>query len=75
MSSLSRHSGKPTRPGHSTLGPLHVPVEAKRCGHGAIAIAVVAIAGIVTLSPCQKSTESQQPDVADHETLIGWHGR
>jgi hypothetical protein len=46
-------------------------LEAKRFRHVAIAIPVFAIAGIVTVSPRQKSTESQQPDVAHSATVVG----
>jgi hypothetical protein len=52
-----------------------MPVEAKRFRHVAVAIPVVAIAGIVTVSPRQKSAEPQQPDLAYHQTLIGRRGR
>ena len=51
------------------LGPRDMALEAKRSRHVAVAIPVFAIAGIVTVSPSQKSTESQQPDVEHHETL------
>ena len=49
--------------------------KAKRSRHVAVAVPIVAIGSVVTVSPRQKSTESQHPDVAHHETLIGWRGR
>jgi hypothetical protein len=62
-------------PSWHCLGPRDMSFEAKRSRHVAVAIPVFAIAGIVTMSPRQKSTESQQPDVEHHETLIGWRRR
>ena len=49
--------------------------EAKRFRHVAVAIPMVAIAFIVTVSLCQQRTQLQQPDVAHHETLFGWRRR
>jgi hypothetical protein len=48
-----------------------MPLEAKRFRHVAVAIPVFAIAGIVTVSPRQKSPQSQQPDVAHGHTVVG----
>jgi hypothetical protein len=47
-----------------------ISLEVKRSRHVAVAIPIVAIAGIVTLSPRQKSTEPQQPDLAQSETIV-----
>jgi hypothetical protein len=40
------------------LGPVDMPLEAKRFGHVAVAVPVFASAGIVTMSQRQQSTES-----------------
>ena len=55
--------------------PRDMPLEAKRFRHVAVAIPVFAIAGIVTVSPRQQSLQPQQPDLAYHQTLIGWRFR
>jgi hypothetical protein len=57
------------------LGPRDMPVKLKRCRHVAVAIPIVAIGGVVAMGSCQQSPQPQQPDVAYHQTLIGWRGR
>jgi hypothetical protein len=52
-----------------------MPFEAKRSRHVAVAIPVIAIAGIVTAGPRQKGAESQQPDFAQHQIFIGRRDR
>ena len=36
------------------LGPLHVPLEAERCRHGAVAIPVVAVGGLIAVGTGQQ---------------------
>ena len=55
--------------------PTHVPLEAKRCRHGAVAIPIVAVGGLVAVSPRQQCAHPQQPDVAYHQPLVGLGGR
>ena len=47
-------------------------IEAKRSRHVAVAIPELRIRRGIAVSPRQKSTESQQPDVAYHQAVIGW---
>ena len=62
-------------PSWHRLGPLHVPLEAKLCGHRAVAIPIVAVGGLIAVGPRQQRAQPQQPDVAYHQTLVGWRGR
>ena len=41
-------------PSPHRLGPLHVPLEAQRCGHRAVAIPIVAVGILVTTCPRQQ---------------------
>jgi hypothetical protein len=61
-------------PSWHRLGPLHMPLESKGCGHGAVAIPIVAIRGLVAVNLGEQRAQPQQPDVTHHETLIGWRG-
>jgi hypothetical protein len=49
-----------------------MPLEAKRFRHVAVAIPVFTIAGLVTVGTGQQRAQPQQPDVAYHQTLVGW---
>jgi hypothetical protein len=62
-------------PSWHRLGPVHVPLEAKRCRHVAVAIPIVAIGDLIAFRPCQQRAQPQQPDVAQNQTLVGWRGR
>jgi hypothetical protein len=53
------------------VSPVKMPLEAKRFRHVAVAIPIVAVANLVTLCPRQTSPQSQQPDVAYDQILIG----
>ena len=68
------HRPSPPRSWHR-LGPVDMPFEAKRFRHVAVAIPIVAIRGVVAVSPRQQCAQPQQPDVAYHQTFIGWRGR
>ena len=68
------HKPSPARLGHR-LGPGDMSLEAKRFRHVAIAIPEVRVSRGIVASPCQQSPQPQQPDVAYHQTLIGWRGR
>ena len=59
--------------GHG-LGPVDVPFETKGFRGLSVLIPWFAIAGLVTVSPRQKSPQPQQPDLTYHQTVIGWHG-
>jgi len=67
--------GSPWMPGvcHG-LGPRDMSLEAKLCGHGAVAIPEIRIGGGIAVSPRQQCQQPQQPDVAYSQTLIGWRG-
>jgi hypothetical protein len=56
------------------LGPSDMSFEAKRFRHVAVAIREVCISRGIAVSPRQESPQPQQPDVAYHQTLIGWRG-
>jgi hypothetical protein len=74
--SIPRRYGQASRPpSWHRLSPGDMPLEAKRSRHVAVAVPLVAIGSVVTVSTRQKSTESEHPDVAHHEILIGWRGR
>ena len=49
--------------------------EAKGCRHGAVAIPIVAIGGLVVLRAGEQRTHPQQPDVAYHPPLVTLGGR
>ena len=72
---LRRVLGGPLPGQHHRLGPRDVPLEAKRCRHVAVAIPQVRVSRGIAVSPRQQSAQPQQPDVAHHQTLIGWRGR
>src|SRR5436190_23286230 len=46
------------------LGDRHVPLEANLCGHRAVAIPIVAVGGVVAVSPGPQRAEPQQPVLA-----------
>src|SRR5277367_3034700 len=48
------------------LGPRHVPLEAERCRHVAVAIPEVCVSRGIAVSPSQQSPQSQQPDVTQN---------
>jgi hypothetical protein len=48
--------------------------EAKRCGHGAIAVGEVAVGGIVAARTGQLRAHPQQLNVIEHEPGICWYG-
>ncbi len=50
-------------------------LELKGFRHVAVAVPVLVIAGIVTVSPRQKSPESQQPDLVHNKHGLGRHRR
>ena len=50
-------------------------LEAKRFRHVTVAIPVFAIAGVLTAGPRQQNSQPQQPDLAQHQTLIGGRSR
>jgi hypothetical protein len=52
-----------------------MPFVAKRFRHVAVAIPEVRVRCGIALSPRQQCPQPQQPDVAYHQTLIGWRGR
>ena len=52
-----------------------MPLEAKRCRHGAVAIPIVAVGGLVAVSPRQQRAQPQQPDRRVSPTLVAWRGR
>src|SRR6516165_4807687 len=52
------------------LGPRDMSLEAQRLRHVAVAIAVVPITGLIAVSLRQQSRQSQEPDVANYQTLI-----
>jgi hypothetical protein len=56
------------------LGPGDMPLEAKGSRHVAVATAVVAIGGVVAMGSYQQCAQPQQPNLAHHQTLIGWCG-
>src|ERR1700722_9441997 len=64
-SQLSRHG----------LGPVDMALELKRYRHVAVAIPEFGVSRGITVSPRQQSPQPQQPDVAYHQTLVGWRGR
>ena len=45
--------------GHG-LGERHLPFQAKRCRHSAIAVCVIAVAGVITVCPGKQRIQSQQ---------------
>src|SRR5271155_6271738 len=49
--------------------------EAKRSRHVAVAASIVAIGSVVAMRSCQQPTKPQQPDLAYHQTFIGWRVR
>jgi hypothetical protein len=51
-----------------------MPLEAKRFRHVAVAIPIFRVGCGIAASPRLKSPQSQQPDVAYRQTLIGWRG-
>jgi hypothetical protein len=51
-----------------------MPLKAKRFRHMAVAIPQVRVSRVIAVSPRHKSPQSQQPDVAHQQTLIGWRG-
>src|ERR1700749_2813677 len=57
------------------VGPLDMSFEAKRSRRVAVAIPQVRVSGRIAVSPRQESLQPQQPDVAYHQTLIGWRSR
>ena len=57
------------------FGPCDMPFEAKRFRHVAVAIPQVHVGRAIAVSARQQSPQPQQPDVAYHQTLIGWRGR
>ena len=57
------------------LGPSDMPLEAKRSRHVAVAIPEIRVRRGIAVSPRQESPQPQQPDLAYHQTLIGWRFR
>jgi hypothetical protein len=49
-------------------------IELKGFRHVAVAVPIRAVGGLVSASTGQKSVQSQQADLAYHQTVIGWHG-
>jgi hypothetical protein len=62
-------------PSWQSLSPGDMAVQLKRFRQVAVAIPEVRISGGIAVRPRQKSPQPQQPDVAYHQTLIGWRGR
>ena len=52
-----------------------MPLVAKRSRHVPVAIPEVRVSRGIAVSPRQQSPDSQQPNVAYYQTLIGWRGR
>ena|ERR1700682_5243475 len=61
-------------PSRHRLAPGDMSLEAKRCRHGAVAVPIVAVGVLVTVSLGQQRPEPQQPDVTYHQTLVGRRG-
>jgi hypothetical protein len=57
------------------VGPLHVPVEAKRFRHVAVAIPEVRVRCGIAVSPGQQCAQPQQQDVAHSYTVVRPRGR
>src|SRR5262249_4633928 len=57
-------------PSWHRLGPRHMPLEAKRSGHIAIALLESAVGVVVAVGAGQQRTKAQQPDVAHHHPLL-----
>src|ERR1700756_4266904 len=57
------------------LSPRDMSFEAKRFRHVAVAVPEVRVSRAIAASPRQESPQPQQPDLAYHQTLIGWRGR
>ena len=49
--------GAERSPSRHRLGPRHVPLEAKRCRHGAIAIPEVAVRDLVAVATSKQRTQ------------------
>jgi hypothetical protein len=58
-----------------SLGPRDMPLVAKRFRRVAVAIPEVRVSCGIAVRPRQQSPQPQQPDVAYHQTLVGWRGR
>src|SRR5882757_9745159 len=53
------------------LGPVDMPLEAKRFRHVAVAIPEVRVGRGIPVSPRKASPQPQQPDLAHRETAVG----
>ena len=65
---MNRSAAEPPRSCHR-LGPRHVPLEAERCGHGTVAIPIVAVCHFVAARPGQQRAQPQQHDLAHRPTV------
>ena len=68
------HKPSPARSRHR-LGPRDMPLEAKCSRHVAVAIPEVRVSRGIAMSPRQESPQPQQPDLAYHQSFVGWCGR
>jgi hypothetical protein len=57
------------------VGPSDMPFKLRRFRHVAVAIPIVAMGGLVAVSPRQQSPQPQQPNLTYHQTVIGGRGR
>src|SRR5580693_3711685 len=62
-------------PSWHRLGPRDMSFEAKRSRHIAVAVPELRVSRGIAVCPCQQRPQPQQPDLAYHQTLIGWRGR
>ena len=56
------------------LGPSDMPFEAKCFRHGAVAVPVVAVGGLVAASLGEQCAQAQHPDFKYREPVVGWGG-
>ncbi len=49
-----------------------MPLEAKRFRHVAVAIPQVLVSPGIAVRPRHQSPQPQQPDLAYHQTVVGW---